>query len=55
MDDVLQSIYTPIITKIQKSLGKDSSWIIDSVINHTISVSKYNPLAEAVLSNFQEN
>ena len=55
VDDVLQSIYTPIITKIQKSLGKDSSWIIDSVINHTISVSKYNPLAEAVLSNFQEN
>ena len=55
VDDVLQSIYTPIITKIQKSLGKDSSWIIDSVINHTISVSKYNPLAEAVLSTFQEN
>ena len=55
VDDVLQSIYTPIITKIQKSLGKDSSWIIDSVIDHTISVSKYNPLAEAVLSYFQEN
>ena len=55
VDDVLQSIYTPIITKIQKSLGKDLSWIIDLVIDHTFSISKYNPLAEAVLSNFQEN
>ena len=55
VDDVLQSIYTPITTKIQKSLGKDSSWIIDLVIDHTFSISKYNLLAEAVLSNFQEN
>ena len=30
---------------IQKSLGKDSGWIIDSVIYHAISISKYNPLA----------
>ena len=27
------------------SLGKSSGWIIDSVNDHTISVSKYNPLA----------
>ena len=26
-------------------LGKGSGWIIDSVIDHTISISKYNPLA----------
>ena len=26
------------------SLGKGSGWIIDSVIYHTISNSKYNPL-----------
>ena len=26
-------------------MGKDSGWIIDSVIDHTISISKYNPLA----------
>ena len=30
---------------MQKSIGKDSGWIIDSVIYRTISISKYNPLA----------
>ena len=46
IDDVFQSsIYTTIITNIQKSLGKGSGWIIDSVIDHTISISKYTPLA----------
>ena len=45
IDDVFQLIYTTIITNIQKSLGKGSDWIIDSVIDHTISISKYNPLA----------
>ena len=45
IDDVFKSIYTAIITNIQKSLGKGSGWIIDSVIDHTISISKHNPLA----------
>ena len=45
IDDVFQSIYTTIITNIQKSLGKGSGWIIDSFIDHTISISKYNALA----------
>ena len=45
IDHVFQLIYTTIITNIQKSLGKGSDWIIDSVIDHTISISKYNPLA----------
>ena len=45
IDDVFKSIYTTIITNMQKSLGKDSGWIIDSMIDHTISISKYNPLA----------
>ena len=45
IDDLFQSIYTTIITSTQKSLGKDSDWINDSVIGHTISISKYNPLA----------
>ena len=45
IDDLFQSIYTTIITSTQKSLGKDSDWINDSVISHTISISKYNPLA----------
>ena len=44
IDDVYQSIYTTIISNIHKSLGKGPGWIIDSVIDHTISNSKYNPL-----------
>ena len=44
INDVSQSIYTTIITNIQKSLGKGSVWISDSVIDHTISISKDNPL-----------
>ena len=35
--DVLQSIFTTIITNMQKSLGKGSGWIIDSVIDHAIT------------------
>ena len=42
---MLKSIYTTIIANVQKSLGKGSGWKIDSVIDHTISISKYNPLA----------
>ena len=45
IDDVFQSIYTVIITKIRKHLGKGSGQIIDLVVDHTISISKYNPLA----------
>ena len=45
IDNVFQSIYTAIITNIQKSLGKGSDGIFDSVIDHTISILKYNPLA----------
>ena len=45
IDDIFQSIYTTIISNIQKSLGKGSDRIIDSVIDHTVSISKYNPLA----------
>ena len=36
--DVFKSIYTAIIKNIQKSLGKGSCWIIDSVIDHTIKI-----------------
>ena len=37
--------YNKHTTNIQKSLGKGPDCIIDSVIDHTISISKYNPLA----------
>ena len=40
-----ESIYTIIITNIEKSLGRGSGWIIDLLIDYTISISKYNPLA----------
>ena len=44
IDDVLESIYNPILSNVQKSLGKEFDWIIDSVGDHTISISKYNSL-----------
>ena len=43
--DVFKSIYTTIISNIQKSLGNDSGWIVDSVIDHNVSISTYNHLA----------
>ena len=42
--DVFQSTFTTIISNMQKSLGKGSCWIIDTIIDH-ISISKYNNLA----------
>ena len=36
-----------IISNIQKYLGKGSGSIIDSVMDHTINISKYNPLASS--------
>ena len=45
IDDVFKSIYTTIISNIQKLLGEGSDWVIDSVIDHNINIWKYNPLA----------
>ena len=47
IDDVFQSVYATIITNIQKSLEKSSGWIIDSVIDNIISISKCNPLVRS--------
>ena len=56
IDDVLKSVYTAITTSIQKSLGKGSDWIIDSVIDHTINISKHKILwQEEVLLNYLKN
>ena len=49
IDNVFKSVYTTIITKIQKVLRKGSDWIINSVIDHTIISSKYNPLARSYI------
>ena len=38
IDNVFQSIYTTIISNIQKPLEKGSGWFIDSVIDDTIVV-----------------
>ena len=43
IDDVFKSVYTTVISNIQKSLQKGSGLIIDSVIDHNISISKYLP------------
>ena len=45
IENLFKSIYTTIIENVQISIGKGSGWIIDSVIDHTISISKYNLLA----------
>ena len=44
IDNVFESVYSTIISNIQKSLGKGSDWKIESVIEHNIRISKYNPL-----------
>ena len=41
-DDVFESIHSRIISNIQKSLRKGSGWIIDPVIEHTISISTFS-------------
>ena len=40
-NDVFESIYTTIMTNMQKSLVKGSGWIIDLVIDDTITITKY--------------
>ena len=40
IDNKFQWIYCTITTNIQKSLGKGWDWIIDSGIDHTISIWK---------------
>ena len=45
IDDLFELIYNTIISSIQKHLGKGLGWIIDSLVSHTINISKYNSLA----------
>ena len=44
IDGIFKSIYSTIISNIQKSLGKHSGCNIDLVIEHNISILKYNLL-----------
>ena len=45
IDNLFESIYITILSNIQKFIGKSLSWTIDSVIDHTVDISKYNPSA----------
>ena len=45
VDDIFESIYTMIISNMQTYIGKGSGWVIDSVIDYIINISKYNLLA----------
>ena len=49
IDDVFESIYTAVISNIKKYLRKGPCYIIDSVVNHSINISKYNL---TVISNY---
>ena len=40
-----QSVDSTVIPNIQNPLGRGSGWIIDSVIDHNISILIYNHLA----------
>ena len=44
-DDVFKSIYITITSNIQKSLSRGSGWDVVSVIEHSINIWKYNPVA----------
>ena len=52
INDLFKSVYTYVISNIEKPLRKGLDWIIDSVIDHSISILKYNPLAESI---YQKN
>ena len=46
--DVFESIYSTIVSNIQKSLAKSLGWIIDSVVDHNINISKCKPLSGSI-------
>ena len=46
---MFQSVFTAATSNMRKSVEKGSDWIIDFVIDHTNSISKYNPLVEVVI------
>ena len=54
IDYVFESIYTTVISNLQKYLGKGSGWIIYSVIDHNINISIYKPLTSCSYANLLE-
>ena len=51
IDDVFESMYSAIISSIQKSLGKDSGWNIDSDLIKIFQIA--SPQLGAVISNYE--
>ena len=45
IDEIFEPFYTTVISNIQRYLGKGLGWLTDIVIDRSISISKYNPLA----------
>ena len=43
IDNEFESIYSMIISNIQKLFGNSLGWIIGSVIDHNIKISMYKP------------
>ena len=43
-DSVIESIYSTIMNEIWKYQAEDSSWIVDSLIEQTMNISKYRHL-----------
>ena len=43
IDDVFESIYSTVISNIQKTLRKELGWITDSVVYHAVNISKNKP------------
>ena len=42
---LMMFLNSTIISNKQKFIGKGSAWIIDSVVDHIINISKYKPLS----------
>ena len=42
---MFESSYITTISNIEISIGKGLGWIIDSIVDHNINISKYNHLA----------
>ena len=54
IDAVFGSIYRTIISSIQKFLRTSSDWINDSVADHNINISKYDPFGDNSYINVQK-
>ena len=52
IDDVFEPIYSTTNVKIRKSFGKSLCCIIDSVVDHTITIPKHSSLTGSTYINY---